>query len=308
VRDAFHPPLEHYLKTAYELEEEGTPVIRARLAERLGHSGPTVTMTVRRLAAEGYFESDERELRLSEKGRLVAEAVVRKHRLAERLLADVVGLPWPDVHEEADRWEHVISDEAERYIVALLGNPATCAHGNPIPGSGAEVPAAHLLSNAEPGEQVRLERLTETVELDRDTLVYLDAHGFRPGALAEVKDRAPDGALTLSVCGSAMAVTPALAAQLYVSYASRPGDHQQREAGGAAGTAASTAAVAGAGAPAGTGAGTAAVAGAGAPARTGAGTAAGAGGGTPAGSAEPEALGAVGEGALAVLEPSVGLA
>lgn len=232
MRDAFHPPVEQYLKTAYELEEEGIPVIRARLAERLGHSGPTVTMTVRRLVSEGYFAADERELRLSAKGRDLAQAVVRKHRLAERLLADVVGLPWPDVHEEADRWEHVISDEAERYIVALLGNPATCAHGNPIPGSGAESPPMRLLAGAEPGEQVRLERLTETVELDRGTLVYLDAHGFRPGATAEVEDRAPDGTLTLSVNGSAMAVTPALASQLYVSEA---GAEARRQPGALAG-------------------------------------------------------------------------
>jgi DtxR family Mn-dependent transcriptional regulator len=217
VRDAFQPPVEQYLKTAYELEEEGIAVIRARLAERLGHSGPTVTMTVRRLVAEGYFEADERELRLSDKGRRLAEAVVRKHRLAERLLLDVVGLPWPDVHEEADRWEHVISDEAERYIVGLLGNPSTCAHGNPIPGARVEGPPAQLLASAEPGAQVRLERLTETVEFDRETLVYLDAHGFRPGAVADVRDRAPDGTLTLSVNGSAMAVTAALASQLYVS-------------------------------------------------------------------------------------------
>jgi DtxR family Mn-dependent transcriptional regulator len=224
VRDAFQPPLEQYLKTAYELEEEGIPVIRARLAERLGHSGPTVTMTVRRLAAEGYFVADQRELRLSDKGRALAEAVVRKHRLAERLLADVVGLPWPDVHEEADRWEHVISDQAERYIVALLGNPTTCAHGNPIPGSGARSgPPVKLLSHARPGERVRLERLTETVELDRGTLRYLDAHGFRPGASADVKDRSPDGAFTLSVGGSAMAVTPSLASQLYVSDLLEPG-------------------------------------------------------------------------------------
>jgi DtxR family Mn-dependent transcriptional regulator len=218
----FHPPLEHYLKVAYELEEEGIPVMRRRIAERLGYSAPTVTVMVRRLVAEGYFEADERELHLSAKGHRLAEAVVRKHRLAERLLADVIGLPWPKVHQEADLWEHVISDEAEGYIVALLGNPTTCAHGNPIPGSGAVPPKTRPLSLVEPGDQVRLERLTETVELDLATLVYLDAHGFRPGACGELKDRAPDGALTLAVNGVAMAVTAALADGLYVSDASPP--------------------------------------------------------------------------------------
>ena len=218
----FHPPLEHYLKVAYELEEEGIPVMRRRIAERLGYSAPTVTVMVRRLVAEGYFEADERELHLSAKGHRLAEAVVRKHRLAERLLADVIGLPWPKVHQEADLWEHVISDEAEGYIVALLGNPTTCAHGNPIPGSGAVPPKTRPLSLVEPGDQVRLERLTETVELDLATLVYLDAHGFRPGACGELKDRAPDGALTLAINGVAMAVTAALADGLYVSDASPP--------------------------------------------------------------------------------------
>ena len=218
----FHPPLEHYLKVAYELEEEGIPVMRRRIAERLGYSAPTVTVMVRRLVAEGYFEADERELHLSAKGHRLAEAVVRKHRLAERLLADVIGLPWPKVHQEADLWEHVISDEAEGYIVALLGNPTTCAHGNPIPGSEAVPPKTRPLSLVEPGDQVRLERLTETVELDLATLVYLDAHGFRPGACGELKDRAPDGALTLAVNGVAMAVTAALADGLYVSDASPP--------------------------------------------------------------------------------------
>lgn len=221
--EGFHPPVEQYLRVAYELEEEGGPVVRARIAHRLGYSGSTVTVMVRRLVADGYFQADERELHLSPKGRHVAEGVVRKHRLAERLLADVIGLAWPKVHQEADLWEHVISDEAEGYIVVLLGNPTTCAHGNPIPGSGATPPAVRLLSLAEPGQQVRLERLTETVELDFDTLVYLDAHSFRPGACAEVKDRAPDGTLTLAVNGVAMAVTPALGKQLYVS---EPGRQQ----------------------------------------------------------------------------------
>ena len=221
-QEGFHPPVEQYLRVAYELTEDGIPVMRARIAERLGYSGPTVTVMVRRLVAEGYFEADERELHLSPKGLQLAEGVVRKHRLAERLLADVIGLAWPKVHREADLWEHVISDEAEAYIVALLHNPSTCAHGNPIPGTGVTPPLTRPLSVARPGDQVRLERLTETVEVDIETLVYLDDHGFRPGACAEVKDRAPDGTLTLAVNGVAMAVTPVLGAQLYVSDPSGP--------------------------------------------------------------------------------------
>ena len=201
---------------AYELEEGGGPVIRARLAERLGHSAPTVTEMVRRLVAEGYLEVDNRALRLTGQGRQRAEAVVRRHRLAERLLADVIGLEWPKVHQEAGRWEHVISEDVERRLVVVLGDPATCPHGNPIPGSGR--PRRHLrqLYAAQPGEEVRLARITETVEVDQDTLVYLDGHGFRPGTRANVRERAPDGTLTLAVGETTLAVSPALADQLYV--------------------------------------------------------------------------------------------
>lgn len=212
----FHPPVEEYLKVIFELEEEGIPVIRARLAERLGHSGPTVTETVRRLVEHGLLEDHERDLRLTGQGRHQAEAVVRRHRLAERLLADVIGLEWSKVHQEAGRWEHVISEDVERHLVTLLDDPATCPHGNPIPGSSRPRRRLRLLSSAQPGEAVRLARITETVEIDLDTLVYLDSHGFRPGTLAHVQERAPDGTLTLAVDHTTLAVSPALAAQLYV--------------------------------------------------------------------------------------------
>lgn len=214
--EGFHPPVEEYLKVAYELEEEGVALIRARLAERLGHSAPAVTETVRRLVAEGHVQVEKRELRLTAQGRQRAEAVVRRHRLAERLLADVIGLDWPKIHEEAGKWEHVISEDVEARLVALLNDPATCPHGNPIPGSANTRPELRNLSGAEPGEQVRLGRITETVEVDRDTLAYLDAHRFRPGVSAKVKDRSPDGTLTLAVGGETLVVSPALAAQLYV--------------------------------------------------------------------------------------------
>jgi DtxR family Mn-dependent transcriptional regulator len=216
VHSGYHPPVEEYLKVVFELEEEDVAVIRARLAERLGHSGPTVGEVVRRLVADGHLEERDRELRLTAQGRQRAEAVVRKHRLAERLLVDVVGLDWAKAHQEAERWEHVISDDAEERIVVLLGHPATCPHGNPIPGSGTARAPERPLSSSQPGEQVRLSRLTETVEVDFDTLVYLDSYGFRPGCTALVKDRSPDGALTLALGDAMMAVSPALASQLYV--------------------------------------------------------------------------------------------
>ena len=219
MAEGFHPPVEEYLEAIYELEEESVPVIRARLAERLGHTPPAVTEMVRRLIDEGYLGVAERSLQMTNKGRRRAESVVRKHRLAERLLTDVIGLEWHKTHMEAGRWEHVISDEVEERLVALLHNPATCPHGNPIPGSGAPRPKLRSLALAEVGQQIQLRRVTETVEIDLNTLTYLDAHGLRPGATAEVRNRAPDGTLTLDVNGNMIAVGPALAEQLYVDKA-----------------------------------------------------------------------------------------
>ena len=126
---------EMYLRTVYELEEEGVVPLRARIAERLSQSGPTVSQTVARMERDGLVHvADDRHLELTDAGRREAISVMRKHRLAERLLTDVIGLDWEDVHIEACRWEHVMSEAVERRIVALLDKPLVCPHGNPIPG------------------------------------------------------------------------------------------------------------------------------------------------------------------------------
>jgi DtxR family Mn-dependent transcriptional regulator len=218
MADGFHPPLEEYLEAVLELEEEGTVVIQARLAERVGHSAPAVSEMIRRLKAEGYVTVEERAIQLTPLGRERAVSVVRKHRLAERLLTDIIGLPWHKAHIEACRWEHVISDEVEDRLVTLLGNPQTCPHGNPIPGSGAQ-PVRDLvaLSTLHGGEHVRLERVTEQVEIDLQSLAYLSEAGFIPGVDARVTGRAPDGTLTVDVGEHTIALGPALAQQMYVS-------------------------------------------------------------------------------------------
>ena len=218
MSDGFHPPLEEYLEAVHELEEEGVPVIQARLAERLGHSAPSVSEMVKRLREDGWLEpADGRAVTLTDKGRDLAESVVRKHRLAERLLTDVIGLPWHKAHIEACRWEHVISDEVESRLVELLENPTTCPHGNPIPGAGPPRDDLLALAESEIGDRIRLERVTEQVEVDLDALIYLDDHGFIPGADAEVRSRAPDGTLTLELDQGSIALGPALATQLFVS-------------------------------------------------------------------------------------------
>ena len=205
MADGFHPPLEEYLETIWELQEEGIPVIQARLAEHMDVSAPSVSEMIRRLKSEGWVDSEGRSITLTDKGRARAISVVRKHRLAERLLTDIIGLPWHKTHVEACRWEHVISDEVEERIVALLGNPATCPHGNPIPGAGGPERDLSALAGLEPGDQLRLERVTEQVEVALEALIYLDSHGFVPGAAATVSAKAPDGTLTLALDGGTIA-------------------------------------------------------------------------------------------------------
>ncbi|HZQ26055.1 MAG TPA: metal-dependent transcriptional regulator [Acidimicrobiales bacterium] len=217
MSDGFHPPLEEYLEAVHELEEEGVPVIQARLAERLGHSAPSVSEMIRRLKTDGYLAVKGRDVRLTAKGRARAESVVRKHRLAERLLTDIIGLEWHKAHVEACRWEHVISDEVEERLVALLGHPTTCPHGNPIPGAGSVQADLVALGDLEEGDHLRLERVTEQVELDAEALAYLSHHGFVPGAAASVRAKAPDGTLTLELEDGSIALGPSLAQQLYVA-------------------------------------------------------------------------------------------
>ena len=126
---------EMYLRTIYDLEEEGVVPLRARIAERLEQSGPTVSQTVSRMERDGLLHvAGDRHLELTDKGRALAISVMRKHRLAERLLVDVIGLPWEEVHAEACRWEHVMSEDVERRLVQVLDNPTTSPFGNPIPG------------------------------------------------------------------------------------------------------------------------------------------------------------------------------
>lgn len=217
--DRFHPPVEEYLETIFALEEEGIPVIQARLAERLGKAAPSVSEMLDRLEADGLIARSARQITMTDKGAALAEGVVRKHRLAERLLVDVIGLDWDKAHVEAGRWEHVISDDVEERLVVLLGNPTTCPHGNPIPGVERDQPEQRRLAEAQPGERIRLERITESVEHDAESLSYLGDHGLTPGITARIEARAPDGTLTLTVAGGTVALGPAMTRRMYVASA-----------------------------------------------------------------------------------------
>jgi DtxR family Mn-dependent transcriptional regulator len=217
VLDRFHPPVEEYLETIFALEEEGIPVIQARLAERLGKAAPSVSEMLDRLEADDLIARSARQITMTDKGAVLAASVVRKHRLAERLLVDIIGLDWDKAHVEAGRWEHVISDDVEAHLVVLLGNPTTCPHGNPIPGVEPVGPEQRRLADAQPGDRIRLERITESVEHDTASLTYLGDHGLTPGSTALIQARAPDGTLTLVVGDEAIALGTAMTQRMFVA-------------------------------------------------------------------------------------------
>ena len=187
---------EMYLKTILELEEEGVVPKRARIAERLHQSGPTVSQTVARMERDGLLIVEgDRHLALTDEGREHAVAVMRKHRLAELLLVNVIGLPYEQAHEEACRWEHVMSDAVEQRVYELLGRPTRSPYGNPIPGlealpgSGAADEAADPERNlAFPGlaGAVVVSRICESVQTDADVLRQLHTAGIDPGVTVMV--------------------------------------------------------------------------------------------------------------------------
>src|SRR6185436_12365970 len=183
---------EMYLRTVYELEEEGVTPLRARIAERLRQSGPTVSQTVARMERDGLLNVEgDRHLELTQEGRRQATSVMRKHRLAECLLIDVIGMEWEEVHIEACRWEHVMSDSVERRIAALLGGPTSCPHGNPIPGldelatqpdPSSDGPLVTLEQAAAGGsEKAVVRRISEQIQPDADIMRDLRSAGVQPG-------------------------------------------------------------------------------------------------------------------------------
>lgn len=189
---------EMYLRTILELEEEGVPPLRARIAERLRQSGPTVSQTVARMERDGLLTVEgDRHLLLTDAGRQKAIGVMRKHRLAELLLVNVIGLPYEEAHDEACRWEHVMSDDVERRVYDLLGRPTRSPYGNPIPGldeldstvppESAGIEAERNLAFPGLSGVVVVRRICESVQTDVDVLRLLHAAGVDPGATVTVE-------------------------------------------------------------------------------------------------------------------------
>lgn len=196
-----HPAFEEYSETIFELEEDGIEVIQARIAERLEVSRPAVSEMVKRMVGDGLIKLDDRsQISLTKEGRSLATTVVRRHRVAERFMTDVLHLGWADAHQEAGRWEHVISPTVEAAMMRLLDDPTTCPHGNPIPGTDYSRPdSARPLAEVPANEEFMVERIPEELEFQEGQLDYLEGAGLLPGRIGRVLSVAPDGTTTVSV-------------------------------------------------------------------------------------------------------------
>jgi DtxR family Mn-dependent transcriptional regulator len=215
--DDRHPSAD-YLEALYELDEEGFSPVQAEIARWMGMSRASVSEHVKRLVSDGLLTQSGRELGFTAAGRRAAVTLVRRHRLAEHLLIDVIGLPWHQAHQEAERWERVINSDIEVRLVDILGDPGACPHGNPIPGSANEVDVRDLtaLKDVAAGSTVVLRRLTEDLELELDVMRFLEDSKLMPGAAIKVVSIAPDGTMSLEANGTSAALGAHLADNLWV--------------------------------------------------------------------------------------------
>jgi DtxR family Mn-dependent transcriptional regulator len=218
-RTAANPAFAQYCEAIFELQEDDVDVIQARIAERLGISRPAVSEMVRRLEAEELIRLERMDggdsssgqvrgrIQLTTTGRALAESVVRRHRLAERMLTDVLGLSWSEAHVEASRWEQVISPAVERAINRLLNDPTTCPHGNPIPGSDYRPPDVVQLSELGPHQRFLVTRIPEELEFTPGLLEFLESASVTPGNRGGVSAVSPDGTMTIEVNGTYVGIS-----------------------------------------------------------------------------------------------------
>ncbi len=231
TEESLSATVEEYLEAIYNMSAENEVVIGARLAEKFRVSAPTVTEMLKRLVRDGYVEMDnKRQVTLTEAGNQAAEAVLRRHRLTERFLVDMLGMQWHQVHEEACRLEHFISGAVEERVIASLNNPTTCPHGNPIPGS---VPNARTylkdrgavrLSNIATGEKVTILCISEVVEDEEALILYLHEKGLTPGTRLAVlaqddasNEDEQEENYQLRVKGREVCISKAVAAKIWVT-------------------------------------------------------------------------------------------
>jgi DtxR family Mn-dependent transcriptional regulator len=196
-----HPAFEEYCECIFELREDNLDVIQARIADRLRVSRPSVSEMIKRLIEERLILVTDGHITLTDSGEELAQRVVRRHRIAERFMTDILGLSWALAHREAGRWEHVMSDAVEEAMRQKLGNPTTCPHGNPIPGSGYAAPPAVSLSKLNTGQSFTVSRIPEELEFSPGMLEFLENTNLMPGMSGQVSTTNDKGDMTLSVEG-----------------------------------------------------------------------------------------------------------
>ena len=210
-----HPAFEEYCECIFELREDNVEVIQARVAERLSVSRPSVSEMIKRMESEGLITLQANKIVLTAAGEVLAERVVRRHRIAERFLTDILGLSWAQAHHEAGKWEHIMSDDVEAAIDRLLGNPTTCPHGNPIPGSSYRTDDAVPLASLEIGKTFTVTRIPEELEFTPGMLDFLEEFDVVPGSLGRVQSTS-DGAFTVTIGDRDVDIDPFASARILV--------------------------------------------------------------------------------------------
>lgn len=212
-----HPAFEEYCETIFELEEDDVKVIQARIAERLNVSRPAVSEMIKRMESEGLVSVKASQIRLTTAGAELANTMVRRHRIAERFLTDMLGLSWAEAHHEAGKWEHVISPRVEAALNAKLENPTTCPHGNPIPGSSYVEPNTVSLQTVGIGDSFTVARIPEELEFADGMLDFLESSHITPGTSGSIIAISPDGTTTVDVEGTVVGIGPFAAERILVS-------------------------------------------------------------------------------------------
>lgn len=212
----YHPAFEEYCEAIFELNEDDVDVIQARIAERLEVSRPAVSEMIRKLEGEGLVTVDGR-ISLTADGSELAESVVRRHRLAERFLTDVLKLSWAEAHKEAGKWEHVISDNVEAAMINLLGDPTTCPHGNPIPGADYHAPDTSPLGTLDVGAAFTVSRIPEELEFAPGMLEFLEGADLLPGRTGVITAASPDGTTTVEIGGAHVGIGAFASARILVT-------------------------------------------------------------------------------------------
>lgn len=213
-----HPAFEEYSVTIFELSEDDIKVIQARIAERLVVSRPAVSEMIRRMQNEGLVEVDDAGvISLTDSGRRLAITIVRRHRLAERFMTDILGISWADAHHEAGRWEHVISPRVEEAMLKILEDPTTCPHGNPIPGSDYKAPENLTpLGALNAGDEFKIVRIPEKLEFEPGQLRFLETNGLTPHATGQLLTISPDGTATVTIEDQPVGLGPITTSRILV--------------------------------------------------------------------------------------------